>query len=99
MEQAKMQQEDALNQRDNETKILIAQMQAYSKNSEDDGIIEPEYSQEAKDKLMQQIKEFDAKLKLDREKFEFEKRKHSEDNALKDKISKRQSMNKNNNNN
>ena len=47
---------------------------------------------------MQQIKEFDAKLKLDREKFEFEKRKHSEDNALKDKISKRQSMNKNNNN-
>ena len=90
MEQAKMQQEDALNQRDNETKILIAQMQAYSKNSEDDGIIEPEYSQEAKDKLMQQIKEFDAKLKLDREKFEFEKRKHSEDNALKDKISKRQ---------
>lgn len=88
LEQAKMQQEDALNQRDNETKILIAQMQAYSRNNENDGIEEPEYSQEAKDKLMQQMKEFDAKLKLDRDKFEFEKRKHSEDNQLKRELSK-----------
>lgn len=88
LEQAKMQQEDTLNQRDNETKILIAQMQAYSRNNENDGIEEPEYSQEAKDKLMQQMKEFDAKLKLDRDKFEFEKRKHSEDNQLKRELSK-----------
>lgn len=83
MEQAKMQQEDTLNQRDNETKILIAQMQAYSKNSEDDGIIEPEYSQEAKDKLMEQIREFDAKLKLDREKLNLDREKHKDDVTLK----------------
>ena len=83
MEQAKMQQEDALNQRDNETKILIAQMQAYSKNSEGDGIIEPEYSQEAKDKLMEQIREFDERLKLDREKLSLDKKNHEDDVILK----------------
>lgn len=83
LEQAKMQQEDTLNQRDNETKILIAQMQLESKNLENGGIEEPEYSQEAKDKLMQQIKEFDAKLKLDRDKFNFDKRKHKDDVELK----------------
>ena len=85
MEQAKMQQEDALNQRDNETKIIIAQMQAYSKNSEDDGIIEPEYSQEAKDKLMEQIREFDERIKLDRERLELDKTKASTDARLKEK--------------
>ena len=83
MEQAKMQQEDVLNQRDNETKILIAQMQTYSKNSEGDGIIEPEYSQEAKDKLMEQIREFDERLKLDREKLSLDKKKHEDDVILK----------------
>lgn len=97
IEQAKMQQEDILNQRDNETKILIAQMQAYSKNNEGDNISEPEYLQEAKDKLIQQIKEFDAKIKLERDKLNFEKQKHSEDNALKERISRRQS-NRNNSN-
>ena len=86
MEQAKMQQEDALNQRDNETKILIAQMQAYSKNSEDDGIIEPEYSQEAKDKLMESIRQFDERIKLDRERLEFDKDKARSDAKLKEKF-------------
>jgi hypothetical protein len=85
MEQAKMQQEDALNQRDNETKILIAQMQAYSKNSGDDGIIEPEYSQEAKDKLMESMRQFDERIKLDRERLEFDKDKARSDAKLKEK--------------
>lgn len=85
MEQAKMQQEDTLNQRDNETKILIAQMQAYSKNSEDDGIIEPEYSQEAKDKLMESIRQFDERIKLDRERLEFDKDKARSYSKLKEK--------------
>ena len=78
-----MQQEDRLNQRDNETKILIAQMQAYNKNSEDDGIIEPEYSQEAKDKLLEQIREFNEKIKLDREKLNLDREKHKDDVTLK----------------
>lgn len=83
LEQAKMQQEDMLNQRDNETKIIIAQMQSI--NNENDGIIEPEYSQEAKDKLMQQMKEFDAKIKLERDKFEFDKQAKKEELRLKEK--------------
>lgn len=82
LEQAKMQQEDALNQRDNDTKILIAQINASSKGEEDD-IMEPEYSQEAKDKLMQQIKEFDAKISLEKEKLEEQKRKNRVDEDLK----------------
>ena len=98
MEQAKMQQEDALNQRDNETKIIIAQMQAYSKNSEDDGIIEPEYSQEAKDKLMEQIREFDLRLKLDKERLEHDKEKAETDARLKEKQINKQKATSNNNN-
>ena len=87
LEQAKMQQEDILNQRDNETKILIAQMQA-NKNMEED-MSEPEYSQEAKDKLLEQIREFDQRLKLDRERLEFDKDKARTDASLK-----RQQINK-----
>ena len=85
MEQAKMQQEDTLNQRDNETKILIAQMNAYAKQNEDDGIVEPEYSQEAKDKLLESMRQFDERLKLDRERLEFDKDKAKSDARLKEK--------------
>lgn len=85
LEQAKMQQEDALNQRDNETKILIAQMQTSNKNNEEDGIIEPEYSQEAKDKLIESMRQFDERLKLDREKLELDRDKLKSDTRLKEK--------------
>ena len=81
-QQAEMELKDQINMRDNETKILIATMQ---NATADDGIQEPKYSPEAKDKLMQQIKEFDAKLKLDREKFEFEKQSKKEELRLKEK--------------
>ena len=77
-EQAKMELENTLNMRDNETKILIATM-----NSNDDGIQEPEYSQEAKDKLAEQIREFDARLALDRERLSFDKDKAKVDAELK----------------
>ena len=36
-------------------------------HSADDGIQEPEYSQEAKDKLAESIRQFDERLKLDKE--------------------------------
>lgn len=71
LEQAKMEQEDKLNQRDNETKIIIANIG----HSNDDGIEEPEYSQEAKDKLAEQIREFNAKLSLDRDKLNLARQK------------------------
>jgi hypothetical protein len=91
MEQAKMQEkqmemqfQDQLNQRDNETKIIIATMQAESKlmDSENDGI-QPEYSQEAKEKLMETMRQFDQRLALDKEKLAFEERKHRDDVELK----------------
>lgn len=85
LEQAKMQQEDTLNQRDNETKILIAQMQTSNKNNEEDGIIEPEYSQEAKDKLIESMRQFDERLKLDREKLELDRDKLKSDTRFKEK--------------
>lgn len=84
MEQAKMQQEDVLNQRDNETKILIAQINANSRNEEDD-TMEPEFSEEAKANLMEKIRQFDEKLKFDRERLEFDKDKARSDAKLKEK--------------
>lgn len=90
--QAELQQKDLINQRDNETRILVAQISANARvtDIEGDGIAPDDYSQEAKDKLAQQIKEFDAKMKLEYDKLAFEKKKHSEDNRLKDEISRRQ---------
>lgn len=80
LEQSKMQLEDMLNQRDNDTKILIANMQAYNKDSEDSS-----YSQEAKDKLLESIRQFDERIKLDREKLEADKKKSKEELRIKEK--------------
>ena len=83
---AEMEQKERLNMNDNETKILVAQIAAQAKaNNETDGIVPEEYSQEAKDKLMEQIREFDARLKLDKERLEFDKSKAKEDARLKEK--------------
>lgn len=68
--EAELQQKEQENIRDNETKILVATINA---NTEDDGIQEPVYSQEAKDKLAEQIREFDEKLKFEREKLKVNK--------------------------
>jgi hypothetical protein len=81
--QQELQLKDELNSRDNETKILVATISA-SRN-ENDGIEEPVYSQEAKDKLMEQMREFDAKLQLDKERLAFDKSKAQTDARLKEK--------------
>ena len=83
----KMQQEDMLNQRDNETKILVAQINAQAKqenSTEDlnDGIEEP-MSEADRAKLKQQIYEFNEKMKLEREKLAFQREKQHEDAAIK----------------
>lgn len=79
-EQIKMQQEDMLNQRDNETKLLIANIQALSKKDTDgDGIINENNNSDLEEK----IREFDSKLKLDRDKLEWEKQKNSDNNKVK----------------
>ena len=83
VKQEENQLKDQLNMRDNETKILVATISA--KNNENDGIPEPEYSQEAKDKLMESMRQFDARLRLDRDRLEFDKKKAATDARLKEK--------------
>ena len=100
LQQAKMEQEYKMNSENNETKIIVAEINSQAEAdrlammNQDDGIQEPEVSEESKANLMQKMKEFDEKMKLEREKLAFEKQKHQEDNALKDKISIRQSKNR-----
>lgn len=94
---AEMEQKERLNMNDNETKILVAQIAAQAKltDTENDGIVPDEYSQEAKDKLAEQIREFDMRLKLDKERLEFDKTKAREDARLKEKqINKKPTNNK-----
>lgn len=87
--QAEMEQKERQNVRDNETKILVAEIQAEAWDDWNDGVGEPDDAN-SKAELAEKMRQFDEKIKLDREKFEFEKVKHKEDNALKDKISIRQ---------
>lgn len=79
LEQAKLEQEDKLNQRDNETKIIVANIG----HSADDGIQEPDYSQEAKDKLRESMRQFDAKLALDKERLNLDRKKAETDASIK----------------
>lgn len=84
----KMQQEDALNQRDNETKILVAQINAQARqdnsNELNDGIQEPMSEADAA-KLKESIRQFNEKMKLEREKLSLQKEKNETDARLKEK--------------
>ena len=85
-EAVKLQQEDILNQRDNETRLLIANIQALSKRDADgDGVINEGVDTED---LSEKIREFDQRLKLDRDKFEYQKKKDKIDNDTKIAIAK-----------
>lgn len=94
IEQAKMQQEDSLNARDNKTKIQVALINAQSKNTEDDGIIEPEFSEEARANLLEKMRQFDERIKLDRERLELDKDKARTDARLKEKQINKTTQNK-----
>ena len=92
-EQAKMKLTDAMNQRDNDTRIYVAQLQAEARSNQDFEFENP-YEETDMAKIEESKRQFNEKLKLDKEKFEFEKKKHSEDNQLKERISKRQHSSK-----
>lgn len=85
--QAELQQKEQSNIRDNETRILVAQISAQARNTdpEGDGIAPEEYSQEAKDKLLESIRQFDEKMKLEWAKLDETKRKNDKDAELKQK--------------
>lgn len=86
MEMAKLEQENILNERDNETKILIATINSQAKqvSEPNDGIIEP-MSEESKEKLKESIRQFDAKLALEKEKLAFDKENAKTNARLKEK--------------
>ena len=79
--QAELQQKEQANIRDNETKLMIAQIQA--NNKDDDGIVEQEFSEEAKANLMEKMREFNERLKLDRDKLNHDKKKHEDEISVK----------------
>lgn len=95
--QAEREFKDQLNQRDNETKITVAEinsqaemaiLQLKNKMTEaemeaKDGIEEPEVNPEAKEKLLQEMKMFDKKLQLEKDKLQFQKEKAKIDAEIK----------------
>ena len=86
--QMEMQQKDILNQRDNETKILVAEINSQAESNrlalmnQDDGIEEP-FTEKDKAELKEKVRQFDAKLKLDKERLSFDKEKAKVDAELK----------------
>lgn len=73
---AKMQQEDMINQRDNETKIMVAQIAANAQLASkeqpvDDGIQEPEeMSEKEREELREKMREFNETMTLERDKLD-----------------------------
>lgn len=88
-----MQFKDQINQRDNETKIVVATIAASA--HQNDGIEEPEFSEEAKAKLLEQMRQFDQKLKLDRDRLNFDKKKAETDAQIKREALKKKTVNSN----
>ena len=80
--QQELNQKEASNIRDNETKLLIAEMSRYADQETSEDV---DYSPEAKASLEEKIREFNAKLSLDKDKFEFDKKKHADEVALRNK--------------
>lgn len=79
IEQSKLEQTNLLNQRDNETKIIIAQMNHQNYQEDTD------YSTEDKEALLEKMRQFDETMKLNREKLALDKQKHRDDVFLKEK--------------
>ena len=76
-----MQQQDIINQRDNETKLLIANIQAQSKRDADsDGVVNEGVDNTD---LNEKVREFDEKIKLERDKFNYQQKKDKQDNDTK----------------
>lgn len=89
-EQARMEQEYKMHSEDNETKILIAEINSQAESDRlalmnEDYAKEDVYTQKDKAELAEKIREFDLKLKFDREKLAYEKSKTKQEQALKSK--------------
>ena len=97
IEQAKMEQEYRMNVEDNDTKVLIAQINSQAEADRlalmNHDYEEDVYTEKDKADLAERIREFDAKLKLDNEKLAFEKSKAKKDQELKARQISKQSKN------
>ena len=92
LKQQELEQENALNLRDNETKIKIAEINANARlTSEEDGIKEPDTSK--KDALLEKARQFDQKMQLDKQKLNFSQQKAAADLELKKKSLNNKSIN------
>lgn len=89
LQQAKMEQEYKMNSENNETKIIVAEINSQAEAdrlammNQDDGIEEPEFTEEARANLLEKMRQFDERLKLDRERLNFDKKKAETDAAIK----------------
>ena len=84
--QAELEQKDVINQRDNETKLLIANIQAqYKKDADGDGVINEGIDNTD---INEKIREFDEKMKLERDKLDWDKKKNKDNNDVKLQIAK-----------
>ncbi len=84
IEQAKMQQELAMRQQDNETRILVAQINSVAEQQRME-IMNHEDGISKEQELTLKQKEIDQKAKEFREKLAFDKKKHEDDVRLKEK--------------
>lgn len=75
-----MQLKDALNQRDNETKIVVATISA---NSNAKVTPEPEFTEGERAKLNESMRQFDERLRLDRDRLDLDREKARTDAQLK----------------
>lgn len=85
----KYQLEDQLNQRDNETKILVAEINAQATAQGN-----PQEAAKDEREFIERVQRLGQKAQLDREKFEFEKEKFANENAFKERESQRNAANK-----
>ena len=90
--------QDQMNQRDNDTKVVVAQInaQARMQEPENDGIQEPEEMNESdREKLMESMRQFNANLNLEKEKLNETKRSNLANESLKSKQINKTSAKKN----
>lgn len=78
MKQAELEQQNVLNERDNETKVLVATI-SHSASETDTS------SNEAQEKLAESARQFNERLALDKQRLEFDKSKAATDARLKEK--------------
>lgn len=84
LEEAKLQQQDVANQRDNETKILVANITASNNTWIEERKLENKSEEKINQlKLDEQIREFNEKMKLEKEKLQHQDKWHKKTNNTK----------------